>query len=159
MYFQSVSLKLKKKIFIVVDEIAMCSSWIHGMTQPPQQSDTTTWPSFSQWNITWSDLHYLHSLELSKTSDTYSVLMEVFLFANTEQRVNSNPDFPLLKTGFAQSNRSWPICLSLLVLILITGALYWGTNVRVPFYNNFSVTDPQSATQFRASGSRVSLAS
>lgn len=32
----------KKKIFIVVDEIAMCSSWIHGMTQPPQQSDTTT---------------------------------------------------------------------------------------------------------------------
>lgn len=66
---------------------------------------------------------YPQSLELSKNSDIYLVLKEVFLFPNIEQRVNCNPGFPLLKAGFAQTNRSWSIRPSLLAPALITGAL------------------------------------
>ena len=67
--------------------------------------------------------HPIQSLELSKNSDIYLVLKEVFLFPYVEQRVNSNPDSSLLKAGFAQTNRSWPMCFSLLAPALITGAL------------------------------------
>lgn len=102
---------------------------------------------------------YPRSLELSKNSNIHSVQKEVFLPPNTEQIVNCKTDFLLLKAGFAQSNRSWSIYLFLLALTLVTGAPYWGTNVRVPFHSLCSVTDPQSITQFRGSSSRVSLAS